>query len=150
MCLPVPPAIMPTCFAVLITGSDFLSGLTANDPAEKLVLWVTVCLSFWNECYNVFNSQIFLCFQNVQVQFIIFLATVDVSIALSWLAVDFKTTNLCLCKPAVHSVLWNLLCHQYEGSPSIETSSHPRETLGGHFCSISEMRGNKMFTLERT
>lgn len=36
MSLPVPPAIMPRCFAVLITGFDFLSGLIANDPVEKV------------------------------------------------------------------------------------------------------------------
>lgn len=99
----------------------------------------------WNCFYKyVYASRMFKCNSFIS------LATVDVPIALSWLAVDFKTTNLCLCKPAVHLVLWNLLCHQYEGSPSIETSSHPRETLDGHFCSISEMRGNTMFQLERT
>uniref|UniRef100_A0A0E9TRM6 Uncharacterized protein n=1 Tax=Anguilla anguilla TaxID=7936 RepID=A0A0E9TRM6_ANGAN len=34
--IPVPPAIMPTCLAVLITGSDFLSGLTAK-PSIALI-----------------------------------------------------------------------------------------------------------------
>lgn len=95
----------------------------------------------WNCFYKyVYASRMFKCNSFIS------LATVDVPIALSWLAVDFKTTNLCLCKPAVHLVLWNLLCHQYEGSPSIETSSHPRETLDGHFCSISEMRQHNVST----
>lgn len=33
--VPVPPAIMPTDFTVLMTGSDFLSGRMANFPGEK-------------------------------------------------------------------------------------------------------------------
>lgn len=32
---PVPPAIMPTDFTVLMTGLDFLSGRMANFPAER-------------------------------------------------------------------------------------------------------------------
>lgn len=59
--------------------------------------------------------------------------------AFLWLSVDFKTTNLCPCKPAAHLVLWNQLCHQYEGSPNIETFSHPLGILDGHFCSISKI-----------
>lgn len=33
--IPVPPAIMPTDFTVLMTGSDFLSGRMANFPGES-------------------------------------------------------------------------------------------------------------------
>lgn len=33
--LPVPPAIMPTDFTILMTGSDFLSGRMANFPGES-------------------------------------------------------------------------------------------------------------------
>lgn len=33
--IPVPPAIIPTYFTVLVTGSDFLSGRIANLPGKE-------------------------------------------------------------------------------------------------------------------
>lgn len=95
--LPVPPAIMPRCLAVLVSAGDFLSACTANTPASRTrSCWVIRSDSSRLNTSNLFTHT------------------------------PAEGAHLCPCTPTDHWVPWSRWRHWSWGSPGTGSSSHPR------------------------